>query len=62
MFFFPDVLSVIGAAPGPGSGPGPGISDENLDFDDDTLKGEKIDCKLVYYYNTLLILRQVEPV
>jgi len=35
---FPDVLSVKAQGPAPGPGP----SDETLDFDDDTLRGKKI--------------------
>ena len=31
-----------------GPTPVPGPSDEKLDFDDDTLKGEKNNCQLVY--------------
>ena len=42
---FPDISSVIAQGPVPG----PGSSDEKLDFDDDTLKGEKNNCHLVYY-------------
>ena len=41
---FSDVLSVMAQGPTPVPGP----SDEKLDFDDDTLKGEKNNCQLVY--------------
>lgn len=44
-----DVLSVIAQGPASVPAPGPGPSDEKLDFDDDTIKGEKNNCQLVYY-------------
>ena len=46
---FSDVLSVIAHGPAPGPVPVPGPSDEKLDFDDDTIKGEKNICQFFYY-------------
>ena len=42
-FLFP-ILSVIAQVPAPGPGP----SDEKLDIDDDTRKGENHNCQLIY--------------
>ena len=45
---FLNILLVVAQGPAPG----PGLSDEKLDYDDDTVKGEKNNCQLFYYlYN-----------
>ena len=48
---FPDVLSVIAQCPAPSAGP----SDEKLDYDDDTLRGEKITLSTLFSLHLHLI-------